>query len=177
VPRAKVPVRKVKPLTKAQKDGIIITREPSKQYDPRATKYTPHFIQSMIERLDRWSKKPEAYFIKTFCSLPEVDLTEDAFQQLCEYNDDLQSMKERARERMLSNLLEAALRKKIDGSFLERIMPLVWRQYKEWCREKMQLGSESDANKTVQVHVFPGRLPEANYEIPLDVKKIEKKDG
>ncbi len=176
MPRAKIPVRKVKPLTKAQKEGIIITRKPSKPYDPRATKYTPHFIQSTMERLEKWSKDKEAYFIKTFCSLPEVDLTEDAFYQLCEYNDDLRDVRDRAKERMLSNLLEAAVRKKIDGSFLDRIMPLIWKQYKEWCKEKLQLGSDADANKTVQVHVFPGRLPEAHYDIPLDVKRIEKKE-
>lgn len=177
MPRAKIPVRTVKPLTKAQKEGIVITRQPSTPYDPHMVKYTPDFIQSTIERLDRWSKGKEAFFMQSFYTLPEVDLTKDAFYQLCESNPELFEMRQKARERIIANLLEASARKKIDGTFVERIMPLIWKDYKEWTKERLKISSEAH-DKTVNVHVFPGRMGPEHYEIPADVKinQIEKKD-
>ena len=121
-------------------------------------KYTKEVINQVGEDLLHWAEKEDAYYLYEFMGTYKFPLRTQLFSNWSKESPEFDEALQRVKLILLGRLYKDSSLRKIDGSFVSKILPLVDMDFRHWKLEERQI-EDQNIEKTFRLLIHPSRLP------------------
>lgn len=119
--------------------------------------FTEEIKREIYKDLLKWSEKSDSYFLQAFVRDCKRNILVQYLSEWAAENKEFDDMLQKSKQILLGKVYTDSAMRKLDGTFVSRILPLIDIEYRKLRKEELKIESDN-LDRKFNLYIHPDRL-------------------